>query len=358
MEQEKRVLEGELKKARDEIKMTKIQFDKLVDERKELIEKVENLQTQLKKNEKSQDLSVRSDLDALKNQLDKSEMKRLESEEVIAKQTKLIEDLNKRVDELSKKAEEASTLKDQLEEHQHTLERLHKTEAALDVYKKRLGETNELTRQIKDLEQENHNLIEKNLQLEEEYRKLNNFKSVMDSYKEKLSSIEEANRDLIVKQQAFDAEKESYQTRLNALEQEKQHDIHQIQALEERIRELELGGHGGGGSLGGGLADELSGGSSAAELKLKIAKLEKENQKLRSEGASSSGSSERVLLLENLLEDANKMKAKYEQDFLQAHQKTIKLESELKQLREAGPRSGVTYALLLDVGILTKLVTI
>ncbi len=41
----------------------------------------------------------------------------------------------------------------------------------------------------------------------------------------------------------------------------------------------------------------------------------------------------RVLVLENLLEDANRMKARYEADYLAAHREKLVMQNDLEEIR-------------------------
>ncbi|ORY04846.1 hypothetical protein K493DRAFT_48989 [Basidiobolus meristosporus CBS 931.73] len=47
------------------------------------------------------------------------------------------------------------------------------------------------------------------------------------------------------------------------------------------------------------------------------------------------GNAQQIILLENLLEDSNRMKGKFEQDYLKAHQQNLVLENEVEMLRAA-----------------------
>ncbi len=72
--------------------------------------------------------------------------------------------------------------------------------------------------------------------------------------------------------------------------------------------------------------------ASATELKLKVAKLEKELLSAK----SSTGNTEdkqKLVLLENLLQDSNKMKLKFEEDHIKSHQKNITLQAEIDRLK-------------------------
>ena len=65
------------------------------------------------------------------------------------------------------------------------------------------------------------------------------------------------------------------------------------------------------------------------DLKLQVRKLQRELEAVQRKEADAS----RVLVLENLLEDANRMKARYEADYLTAHREKLVLQSNLEEIR-------------------------
>ena len=80
--------------------------------------------------------------------------------------------------------------------------------------------------------------------------------------------------------------------------------------------------------LGGELDDAISG-TTMTDLKIQIKKLERELEAVRRHEVDAS----RVLVLENLLEDANRMKARYESDYLAAHREKLVLQRDLEEIR-------------------------
>jgi protein HOOK3 len=95
-----------------------------------------------------------------------------------------------------------------------------------------------------------------------------------------------------------------------------------IDAPEEELDEGFAGG------LGGELDDALSG-TTMTELKLQLGRLQRELAAARTNSAEAS----RVLVLENLLDDARRMKSRYEADYLAAHREKLKLQSDLEEIR-------------------------
>jgi protein HOOK3 len=193
----------------------------------------------------------------------------------------------------------------------------------------------------------------------------------MDTYKGQIVDLETrlSQRTTEVENARF--ELEQTKAKLRTTEAEKARDAETLELYQERVRELELAGsrkpvpsasaaaratsptstdalgsttetetavedgetdeeddasraHG----LGGELDDALSG-TTTTDLKLQIGKLKRELEAVKSQQAEAS----RVLVLENLLDDARRAKARYEQDYLTAHREKLKLQADLEEIR-------------------------
>lgn len=223
---------------------------------------------------------------------------------------------------------------------------MQKTENVIEKYKKKLEESADLRRQLKGLEDQNAGLMAKNSHLEEEYQKLVAFKSLMDSYKSQIAHLEESNSELAKQKNKVEYDAKNLVAQNELLETERKRDLEQMSLLEDKVRELELGGRRGlnkelgdedQDDVGGDLDDALSG-TTMTDLKLKIAKLGRELTRVRDE--KTDGAASKVVVLQNLLEDANRAKAKFEADFLQAHQDKLVLENELNRVRQGKPDIG------------------
>ena len=206
------------------------------------------------------------------------------------------------------------------------------------------------------MEKQNADLVDKNASIEEEYRKVAAFKPLMESYKNQIADLEGkvASRSKAYETAVF--ELEQTRTKLRITEEGRTKDSETLELYQERVRELELSSHRPVASnqrkrqssqgteagmiaqgdededmskrLGGELDDALSG-TTMTDLKLQVRKLNKELEDLRTNQLGSS----RVLVLENLLDDANRMKARYEADYLAAHREKLVLQSELEEIR-------------------------
>lgn len=251
------------------------------------------------------------------------------------------------------KADEAVRLKDKLDEYKHAIDKLQKTENVIEKYKKKLEEGADLRRQMKALEDQNTELLDRNKEVEGEYRKVLAFKSLMESYKEQIHTLEKKNSTLATEKNKIEYEARLQNQQFQQIEADRTRDSEQIQLLEDKIRELEFSGVQGT-PLSSDLQDmetddmesSMMGQRTAqtTELKLTISRLEREIQSLREDTQDEGGS--KATVLQHLLDDANKSKAKFEQDYLEEHQAKIILQSELDRIRGGkGDESEVAFTL-------------
>ncbi|KAF9352835.1 hypothetical protein BGX34_011940 [Mortierella sp. NVP85] len=336
-----------------ELQNMKNKYEELMGEKEELKQRIRDLErasAQAAQSGKS-DFLVRTEIDNLRYNLQKSEERRVEQEAIIEKQMKEIDDLSRAEAELSAKADEAVRLKDKLDEYKHAIDKLQKTENVIEKYKKKLEEGADYRRQMKVLEEQNQELLNRNKEVEQEYRKVLAFKSLMDSYKEQIMNLENKNSALAKDKNKVEYEASQQHQRLQQLEADRLRDNEQIQLLEEKVRELEFSG-GQGVPLSNDLEMEtedmetsmLGRTTQNTELQLKISQLERELQSLREESQDDGGA--KATVLQHLLDDANRLKAKYEQDYLEEHQAKIVLQGELDRIR-AGKGDTEEHAQLL-----------
>lgn len=212
-------------------------------------------------------------------------------------------------------------------------------------------------------------MVDKNASQEEEYRKVAAFKPLMESYKNQIADLESKNSTRSHEIETLNFELEQHRTKLRFMTEERTKDAETLELYQERVRELELMSHrpvgsnkavggkvdpphpsddlteadlmGGGGSssdpesedhTGFGLDGELDDavtGTTTTDLKLQIKKLTRELEAVRKNEVDAS----RMLVLENLLEDANRMKARYENDYLTAHREKLVLQRNLDDIR-------------------------
>ena len=217
------------------------------------------------------------------------------------------------------------------------------------------------------MEKQNADLVDKNAALEEEYRKVAAFKPLMESYKSQIAELETKGSARSKEIDTLKFELEQTKTKLKVTMEERAKDSETLELYQERVRELELTSQrpvaasrarpqadseahdsmsefteaellGTGVASAdddadvAGLGEELDTaitGTTMTDLKLQVRKLQRELEAVRKNEADAS----RVLVLENLLEDANRMKARYEADYLAAHREKLMLQNDLEEIR-------------------------
>ncbi|KAI8998901.1 HOOK-domain-containing protein [Trametes punicea] len=369
---EKETLEKVYQALLEEHRALQTNFDDVVSEKEDALAQLRQAQrdADTKRVDSRGDAIYRAEIDRLRADLQKSEDNLAMAETELDKQTVLVTDLTRKVDELQARADEAARLKDQLDEYRHAADKLQKTENVMEKYKKKLQEAADMRQQVKALEKQNADLVDKNAALEEEYRKVAAFKPLMESYKSQIAELETKASARSKEIDALKFELDQTKTKLKLTMEERQKDSETLELYQERVRELELTSQrpvaasrkrpqhngdaegnmtefteaellGTGAATQGdvdvdadiaGLGEELDAaitGTTMTDLKLQVRKLQRELEAVRKNEADAS----RVLVLENLLEDANRMKARYEADYLAAHREKLVLQNELEEIR-------------------------
>ncbi|CAL1703949.1 unnamed protein product [Somion occarium] len=370
---EKETLEKVYQTLMEEHRTLQSSLDDALSEKEETLAQLRQAQRDVenRKPDSRNDALMRAEIDRLRSELQKSEENLAMAEAELDKHTALVTDLTRKVDELQVKADEAVRLKDQLDEYRHTADKLQKTENVMEKYKKKLQEGADLRQHVRALESQNADLVDKNASLEEEYRKVAAFKPLMESYKTQIAELETKSSSRSKELDALRFELEQTKSKLKVAVEERQRDSETLELYQERVRELELMStrptaasrrvvsnaepqgnmaelteaellgpehvpprdmdeddedevHG----LGGELDSALTG-TTMTDLKLQVRKLQRELGAVKKNEVDSS----RVLVLENLLEDANRMKARYEADYLAAHREKLVLQNDLEEIR-------------------------
>jgi protein HOOK3 len=221
------------------------------------------------------------------------------------------------------------------------------------------------------LEKQNADLVDKNASIEEEYRKVAAFKPLMESYKTQISELESKISVRTKESETVRFELEQTRIKLKIANEERAKDSETLELYQERVRELELQSHqrppvtspkspsatvvheGGLVTEGetmavlededdeGGLGEELDTvltGTTMTDLKLQVRRLKRELEAVQKNEVDSS----RILVLENLLEDANRTKARYEVDYIAEHREKLVLQSAMEEIR-SGKSMGDGY---------------
>ncbi|KAL0947284.1 hypothetical protein HGRIS_013404 [Hohenbuehelia grisea] len=366
---EKDSLEKAYQSLLEEHRQLQTNHDDVVSEKDEISSRLTEARREVESRRSDKaDTLMKAEIERLRADLQKSEDNLAIAEQELDKNSTLVTDLTRKVDELQVKADEASRLKDQLDEYRHAADKLQKTENVMEKYKKKLQEGADLRSRVRALESQNADLVDKNASLEEEYRKVAAFKPLMESYKNQIADLETKSSAKTQEIETVKFELEQCHTKLKITLEERAKDSETLELYQERVRELELSSHKpisksaprpaahspsdeftesellgdeprqsdadtddtyvGGQDLGGELDDAVSG-TTVTDLKLQIRKLTRELEGVRKNEADAS----RILVLENLLEDANRMKARYESDYLNAHREKLVLQRDLEEIR-------------------------
>jgi protein HOOK3 len=196
----------------------------------------------------------------------------------------------------------------------------------------------------------------------------------MESYKTQIIDLETKNSAKNQEIESLSFEIEQSRTKLKIALAERAKDAETLELYQERVRELELTkGAGLGGQfpshekqdsdalssdednqeeilatniddhtqgLGGELDDAIAG-TTMTDLKIQVRRLKRELEAVKKNEADAS----RLLVLENLLEDSNRMKARYESDYLASHREKLVLQRDLDEIR-SGKSLGDGWVLL------------
>ena len=335
LQRERNEFELSLKMANKNMDALRSQNDALSLDLNSLQAQLHETESKLRSLEKSgsSETVLKSEINILKSQVEKFEVYKHELEHTIASQNEVIIDLNKKLEESSFKLAESSNVKDKLDELLHLNEKLMKADQTIERLKKRVEEGGDSRKQLKDLEIEYDALLKKHSQLDEEYQKVSTFKPLMETYKSKAVEVEHNNSKLISEKMKLEYDMEKMTAKVSELEEQVVMEQKAAEILREQIEFHDSRGlNGDQNNLGADFAYEGES-KRITSLELQIVSLQKENLLLRNQSADHE-SNQKILVLENLLQDSNSLKSKYENDYLDAHKKLMFLESEVNALRD------------------------
>lgn len=168
---------------------------------------------------------------------------------------------------------------------------------------------------------------------------------LLDSYKAQVDVLERKATKTAVAHDTLQHDLEQARKGLNALESQRAQERRVVETLEERVRELESQGDRGPGdesTLGGGALQDALAGTTTRDLKLQVLKLERQ---LASAADGRVADSQR-LMTESLLEDALRIKARYEGDYLAEHRRALVFERQMEDVMSRnGPGDGCVLPL-------------
>ncbi|KAI8636086.1 hypothetical protein BD408DRAFT_109551 [Parasitella parasitica] len=214
----------------------------------------------------------------------------------------------------------------------------------------------DLKRQAEATEEHYQSLIQNNQELEEKLQKVIGFKTLMESYQEQITSLETKNSELVREKNMKEYDIAQYIKKLEVLEADKARDLDRIQALEDHLQEAQLGMNAvdppayqkastddaedmdiDDYNLNDSLEETLKE-SNVTELKLSKRRLERQVKTLQEEKATGGGAAgQKVIVLQHLLDDATRLKSKFEKNYLEVSQERDILQSDMARIREGIP---------------------
>ncbi|KAI9637475.1 protein-nucleus import-related protein [Dioszegia hungarica] len=291
----------------------------------------------------------------------------LKAEETVAKlqddlsgKTSELEDLRTAMEHLEEEAAEAAKMKDQLDEFRGMQAKLQKSENVIEKYKKKLDDAASVRRELKNLEEENAQLLSINNGLESELRRAGQSKIGTEGSRAQIAALEKQTAEQTVELAGLTAQLEAVRIQLAETELAHELDKEDLELYRQKAREMELGSSGGvhseGKTLAGDQAEGVKGSLDAeldaltspaetrTDLKLKIRRLERELASHTSD--PNGGSSSQTSVLESLLADAQKSRDRYQADYLSASRDNLQLEARLDAITKGREGSAAMAAAL------------
>lgn len=322
-------LEQELARALQKLEDIRDRNEELLKDKKELERRNDELEDQLLKKEGSaiNENRLMKQIQSLEAELQKSEVRKNEVEKDLKQNSTQTAELNRKIEQLSKQAQESASLKEQLDEAKQLISKLEKVESQNEKLKQKLEDMSEIKKQLAATQAERDKLIVNNKHLEETLNQVSKEGSQIKSYKEELSNLEKIKNEIETKCIFLEDDANKYKREWDELKQINNELSREVSQLKERVFELQFSENSNAESVS--INDQIEK-SEITELKVKIARLEKENEEIRKNAFASGDQSG----LGGLLEDIKKSKSEVEANYKEEVQKNIRLTSKNKTLEK------------------------
>lgn len=290
----------------------------------------------------------KQEIDELRKSLAEAEERRQAAEYASAKTEVEIANLEAQLTSLRERCDKVGQLENKVRELKQVNERLQRSDNTINKYKKRLEDYDDLKLRLKTSEDQNFKHVQRNTDLEEEVRKLNGFKHLVETYKEQVIELENKINTLTLEKERKQIENRGLKETISILEIERDRYQEESMTNEAKLKDLELGQ--------APLSEVLGAGETNLNdvqleaYKSKIVKLEQELSAFRN-GTRESGPAQRIIILESMLEDAKKARAKVEEELISAHRKNIMLDEELRRFQSQDPGDKLSYDLSLNLRV-------
>lgn len=261
---------------------------------------------------------TRRQMDLLKEELFKVETMRDDYRAKILEQEKQIVTLQEKVAELQVESDAVSRLKDEVDALSESADKLQALEITVASYKKKLEDYADIKKQLKHLEDKNVEYLQQNLKYEEELKKNSIWKNQCEIYKTQAAELQQKLDEETQKSDKILFQSKNLETKLVALQSEKERLIQERDALRDENEELKLGHQKG--ESGAAMAQELT----PTEMKERLRFLEKENKTLRLASQESDAK-------QTLIDDTIQRLEKIQEQNRSLNQRVLELEVQVEE---------------------------
>ncbi|XP_035455440.1 protein hook isoform X1 [Spodoptera frugiperda] len=220
--------------------------------------------------------TMRSQLDALKDELDKVELQRDDQHARADALERELALMKLRNEELQMAASENVALKDELDALRETAAKAAALEATVASYKKRMEEHVDLRRQVKLLERANTEHVQRAIEHEQAAAKANAIRAQLDIYKKQVMDLNEKLDAEITKADKLEIENKKLSSRAASVQRERDALLAERDTLRDTVDELRCST-----ITAGANEDNVSRELIPNDLKEQLIRLEHENKLLR-----------------------------------------------------------------------------
>ncbi|XP_044016179.1 protein Hook homolog 3 [Aphidius gifuensis] len=276
---------------------------------------------------------LRKQIDTLKDDIYKIEMSRDDYRLKVDLLEKEVFELQSKQDELQKIVDETNNLKDEIDALRETADKATKYELTIESYKKKMEDLSDLKRQVKLLEDKNFEYMQSKIEYEEEIKKSIVVKNHLELCKQQLAEAQYKLDEQTNKCDKLEFEAKKLEAKMSSVQSEKERLIIERDALRETNEELKC------------TQLQIAENSSTPtmihavsnaelippEIKEKLLRLEHENKILKLE---QSGNAEKLPTVQALLDDSEERLNTLRAQNRKSNQRIIELENKLEDITE------------------------
>jgi len=287
-------------------------------------------------------IELKKENETLKQELESIEATKYELQSKVDELNGQLEESEDKQSDLQKLADQSRTLKDEVDILRETSEKVTKYEGIIETYKKKLEEMGDMKRQIKYLEEKNNEYMQNNLDLEEELGKVSVKKPQLEVYKKEINELNAKLSGEHDRADKLSFENAKLIEKLETLSVEKDRILAEKNALKEMNEELRLTVEAGQHSPEYSKdihedPDSAMLENIPASVKERLARLQRENRKLKSKVSSSPGT-EGDGVLQNMIEDFKEREQELSKKNRESNKRILELEAKLEESSNPPPR--------------------